>query len=153
MQNRGITLSVCASVLWGDSFRLRGYQLNCWYETWSAIGPGHTKASSLVRPSIRSCVVFYQHIFEEILSYFLPFSAFVRGGTCSCYLQSLLPCEDVKRDEAENNRRRIFTLSNWFASSSKPTFLLRSKVSSQTLPPSADHISTYATSSWSTQSS
>lgn len=152
MQNRGITLSVCASVLWGDSFGCGDIKLNCWHETWSAIGPGHTKASSLVRPSIRSCVVFYQHIFEGILSYFLPFSVFGRGRTCSCYLQSLLPCEDVKRDEAENNRRRIFTLSNRFASSSsKPTFLPRSKVSSQTLPPSADHISTYAKSSWSMQ--
>lgn len=147
-------MSVCASVLRGTPFGCGDIIQNYWQGTWSAIGPGHQSffAGSSIDSFVRRLLSLY---LEGVLSYFLPFSAFATGGTCSCYLQSLLPCEDVKRDEAENNRRRIFTLSNWFASSSssssKPTFLRRSKVSSQTLPPSANHISTYATSSWSMQ--
>jgi len=130
MQNRGITLP-CVRACFGGLISVAGIsELLAWNveRHWAGTYKSFFAGSSIDSIMCRLLSSYFRE--DSFFLTFLPFSAFVRGGTCSCYLQSLLPCEDVERDEAENDRRRIFTLSNWFAPSSslspKPTFHPRS---------------------------
>lgn len=104
-----ITLSVCASVLWRTPFGCGNIKLNSWHETWAPMGRDIKllRCSSFDSFDHISFVVRLLSTFDSFVHTFFHFRLSWGAGTCSCYLQSLLPCEDVKRDEAENNRRRI----------------------------------------------